>query len=145
MFKNQNQIEAKAEKSKYNDIDHISNILRDEFNKFISYIFCDKTISFQDFLENTSTYFDSFIQDISRREHLKFIAGKFLMDKGRFTSIHLTAEFYFQDSTRQWILKKKEGDIDSSRFNDWKTAPELKQLQREKKLEFPIDPPIETR
>lgn len=141
MIKRQNRIKENITENKYNDINYIRDIVRDEFNKFMNYIFIDNTILFQDFLERTSKYFDTFIQDISRKEQLNFIAGKFLMKKGGSTVIHLTAEFYFQNATQQWILKKKEGNIDSCRFDDWKKAPELKQLQREKKLEYAIDPP----
>lgn len=115
------------------------------FDKFMEFIFSDKTILFQDFLENTSVYFDNFIQDTTEKERLKFIAGKLLMEKNTSAKIHFTAEFYFQNSAQQWILKKKEEDIPYSLFTDWEISPELKQLQKEKKLEFPIDPPVDAR
>ncbi len=125
--------------------DCMRNPIWNKFDKFMKLLFRNKAILFQDFLEKTSTYFDSFIQDTSKKENLKFIAGKFLMEKEDSAWIHFTAEFYFQDTNQQWILKKKEEKIAYNCFIDWETSPELKQLQKQKKLEFPIDPPADMR
>lgn len=134
--------QKKLEKNK---IDCKRNTLHSEFDKFMKLLFRSKTILFQDFLENTSVYFDTFIQDTSKKEKLNYIAGKFLMEKKNSAWIHFTAEFYFQDADQQWILMKKEEDIAYDCFSDWETSFDLKQLQRQKKLEFPIDPPLDMR
>lgn len=138
MAENQKRVEK-------NKTDCMRNTIRNEFDKFMKLMFRNKTILFQDFLDSTSTYFDTFIQDTSKKENLKFIAGKFLMEREDSELIHFTAEFYFQDSSQQWILKKKEENISYDCFTDWETSPELKQLQQHKKLEFPIDPPVDMR
>lgn len=136
---------VKENKQETNIKDSIRSAVIDEFDRFMDLLFRNKTILFQDFLDNTSVYFDSFIQNTCKKEKLKFIAGKFLMQIESPVKVHLIAEFYFQTTDQQWILKRKEGNIDSDHFTDWKTASELQQLQRECKLEFPIEPPGDSR
>jgi len=136
---NENQKKLKENK-KMKDI-----IFNAEFDKFMKFLFSNRTILFQNFLDNTSTYLDAFIKNTCKKEKLKFIAGNFLMKKGCHAEIHLIVELYFQNSDQQWILKKKEGNVTHDHFADWETAPELKQLQLEGKIEFPIDPPDDMR
>lgn len=139
MIENQKRLKENRNK-KMKDI-----MFNTEFDRFMIFLFSNKTVLFQDFLDSTSIYFDTFIKKTCKKEKLKFIAGKFLMKKECSAEIHLIVELYFQNSNQQWILKKKEGDVTYDHFTDWEIAPELKQLEIEQKIEFPIDPPDDMR
>lgn len=112
----------------------------DLLNNFIINIW-DKPIAYKSFLDYTEQLFDAFIIESCKKEGLNFIGGKLILTCKMSNAIALSADFYFQDAAQNWILKQKTGRLDSSRFSDWKTEPELIELRKSKKLEYPIEPP----
>ena len=103
-------------------------------------------ISFQRFLEYTGASFDTYILDVTQQEHLSYVGGKMLLELEKTqtitpTLIQLSADFYFQTPDKKWIVKKKKGKIESSRFTDWNVDVDAVKLQRAGKLELSIEPP----
>lgn len=120
------------------------------FESFLDVLFGDGSapISFRKFLDHTGSFFDRFVLEASRKEHLDYIGGKMILQLdhskrkvGDAIPIQLSADLYFQTADKQWIVKKKQGQVDSSRFTDWDTDTEAIKLQRTGKLELSIEPP----
>lgn len=120
------------------------------FESFLNVLFGDGSapISFRKFLDHTGSFFDRFVLETSREEHLSYVGGKMILqvDRGKRRTgdtvpIHLSADLYFRTMDKQWIVKKKQGQVDSSRFTDWDTDKEAIKLQQTGKLELSIEPP----
>lgn len=116
-------------------------LLQAGFDNFLSIVF-DRPLPFQTFLDYTSSFIDRFIIETEQQEHLRCAGGKLFLELGSAQMIQMTADLYFQDRQKKWILKKKEGCVAASRFSDWDKAPEFDQLRCTKKLEFPITAPV---
>ncbi len=115
-------------------------------DSFLNLLGNSAPLPFQQFLEYTSISFDKYILETSEQEHLDFIGGKMFLNVGEKqnaspVTIQLSADFYFQTQDKHWVIKKKNGKIDSTRFTDWDTDTRVTQLKKAGKLEFPIDPP----
>jgi len=115
-------------------------------DNFLSILFNGTPITFRRFLEDTSYYFDKYIQDISCKERLHYIGGKMTLGlEGNgprdVTLIRLSAVFYFQTWDKKWIVKEKNGNVYSDRFSDWDTDAQCKELRKAGKLELSIEPP----
>ncbi len=104
-----------------------------------------RPISFSMFIEHTGMYFDQLILNTEKKNNLRFISGKITLLQGEETSelIQMTADFYYQDAAKKWILQQKKGSIPANRFYDAETSQELQQLRQTGHLEFMIDPPEE--
>lgn len=103
-------------------------------------------IPFQRFLEYTGVSFDKYIIETMEKERLTYVGGKLVLElDGNAAavpaSIQLSADFYFQAQDKKWIVKKKNGRIESSRFSDWDTDSDAAQLRAAGKLELSIEPP----
>lgn len=104
-------------------------------------------ISFQRFLDQTGLFFDRYILDTSRQEGLSYIGGKMILrlDHGNTVvgtiPIQLSADLYFQTANKQWLVKQKQGQVDSPRFTDWDTDATAIALQQTGTLEWSIEPP----
>jgi len=115
-------------------------------DSFLNMLGNSASLPFQQFLEYTGVSFDKYILEISQQEHLNFIGGKMFMSVNENLNvspvpIQLSADFYFQTQDKHWVIKKKSGRIDSTRFTDWGTDVKADQLRKAGKLEFAIDPP----
>lgn len=104
-------------------------------------------ISFQSFLDHTGLFFDHYISDIGQQEHLDYVGGKMVLQLAHcqrgavdVIPIRLSAELYFQTADKQWVIKHKRGQIDSTRFTDWNTNETAITLQRTGMLEWSIEP-----
>lgn len=119
-----------------------TGILEAGWENFLRIIF-DHPLSFHKFLEYTGEYLDNFILDTCTHEHLDYVGGKLILsvESTCDREIQLAADFYFQNSSGQWILKKKSGRIGNQRLSDYDSSPELAKLRECKKIEYPIDPP----
>lgn len=97
------------------------------------------------FIEHTGMYFDQMILNTEKKNNLRFISGKITLILEEETSelIQMTADFYYQDAAKKWILQQKKGNIPAERFYDAETSQELLQLRQTGHLEFMIDPPEE--
>lgn len=105
-------------------------------------------IPFQRFLEDTGAFFDRYVEEVGRKECLRFIGGKLTLTLDRPSKrdtvpIALAADFYFQTADKKWVVKKKNGMVESSRFTDWATDPEAVKLMTVGKMELAIEPPEE--
>ena len=105
-------------------------------------------IPFQRFLEDTGAFFDRYVEEVGRKERLRFIGGKLTLTLARplkrdTVPIALAADFYFQTADKKWVVKKKNGMVESSRFIDWTTDPEAVKLMTAGKMELAIEPPEE--
>ena len=105
-------------------------------------------IPFQRFLEDTGAFFDRYVEEVGRKECLRFIGGKLTLTLARplkrdTVPIALAADFYFQTADKKWVVKKKNGMVESSRFADWTTDPEAVKLMTAGKMELAIEPPEE--
>ncbi len=105
-------------------------------------------IPFQRFLEDTGAFFDRYVEEVGRKERLSFIGGKLTLTLDRplkrdTVPIALAADFYFQTADKKWVVKKKNGMVESSRFTDWTTDPEAVKLMTAGKMELAIEPPEE--
>lgn len=105
-------------------------------------------IPFQRFLEDTGAFFDRYVEEVGRKECLRFIGGKLTLTLARplkrdTVPIALAADFYFQTADKKWVVKKKNGMVESSRFTDWTTDPEAVKLMTAGKMELAIEPPEE--
>lgn len=105
-------------------------------------------IPFQRFLEDTGAFFDRYVEEVGRMERLSFIGGKLTLTldrplKRNTIPIALAADFYFQTADKKWVVKKKNGMVESSRFTDWTTDPEAVKLMTAGKMELAIEPPEE--
>lgn len=105
-------------------------------------------IPFQQFLEDTGAFFDRYVEEVGRKECLRFIGGKLTLTLDRplkrdTVPIALAADFYFQTADKKWVVKKKNGMVESSRFTDWTTDPEAVKLMTAGKMELAIEPPEE--
>lgn len=105
-------------------------------------------IPFQRFLEDTGAFFDRYVEEVGRKECLRFIGGKLTLTLARplkrdTVPIALAADFYFQTADKKWVVKKKNGMVESSRFTDWTTDPEAVKLMTAGKIELAIEPPEE--
>lgn len=105
-------------------------------------------ISFQTFLKQTGLNFDHYILTISQQEGLNYIGGKMVLqlihDQSRTVDsipIRLSAELYFQTADKQWVVKQKQGQVDSTRFTDWDTNEMAAVLQQTGILEWSIESP----
>ena len=115
-------------------------------DNFMNILFGDSPISFRRFLEDTSISFDKYIKEVSYREHLYYVGGKFTLELEKLEPpkaavVHLSADFYFQTRDKRWAVKKKTGKIDSSQFSNWDTDPEISKLRNTGKMELSIEPP----
>lgn len=116
------------------------------FSKFMDILCGNSPLPFQKFLEYTGDYFDQCILDISRKEHLNYIGGKMILElkesRGEMpATILLSADLYFQRIDKQWVEKKRQGQVSSDRFRDWDTDADAIKLQESGKLELSIEPP----
>lgn len=120
----------------------LTGILEAGWENFLKTIF-DHPLSFHKFLEYTGEYLDKFILDTCKHEHLNYIGGKLMLSVQSICDkeIQLAADFYFKNSSGQWILKKKSGMVGNQRFSDYDSSPELLKLRECQKLEYSIDPP----
>lgn len=123
-------------------------LLKAGIDGFLNMVGNSAPLPFQRFLEYTGVSFDTYILDISRQEQLNYLGGKMTLKTGTGqpdgpTPVHLLADFYFQTRDKQWVMKQKSGQVDSSRFLDWDRDPAAVKLQQEGKLELTIDPPHE--
>lgn len=105
-------------------------------------------IPFQRFLEDTGAFFDRYVEEVGRKERLRFIGGKLTLTLDRPSKrdtvpIALAADFYFQTADKKWVVKKKNGMVESSRFTNWTTDPEAVKLMTAGKMELAIEPPEE--
>lgn len=121
-------------------------LFRAGWDNFLNMLGGNEPMPFQRFLDYTGSYFDKYIQKTSRREHLNYMGGKMFLQVNEDpnaapVTIQLSADFYFQTQDKQWIVKKKSGKVDSSRFIDWETDASAAQLRSSGKLQFSIDPP----
>ena len=81
-------------------------------DNFLSILFNGTPITFRRFLEDTSYYFDKYIQDISCKERLHYIGGKMTLGlEGNgprdVTLIRLSAVFYFQTWDKNGSSRKR--------------------------------------
>lgn len=88
------------------------------------------------------------MEEVGRKECLRFIGGKLTLTLDRplkrdTVPIALAADFYFQTADKKWVVKKKNGMVESSRFTDWATDPEAVKLMTVGKMELAIEPPEE--
>lgn len=88
------------------------------------------------------------MEEVGRKERLRFIGGKLTLTLARplkrdTVPIALAADFYFQTADKKWVVKKKNGMVESSRFADWTTDPEAVKLMTAGKMELAIEPPEE--
>lgn len=147
--------------------DHeLSERIKAGLDRFLSLVFEGHPVPLADFLDSSEEYFDNYIVDTSREEHLSFVGGKLIFTPkaasvGRSTpslfgfrqgtarrsassiQIEITANLYFQDAQKEWVMKTVQGHIASDSIRDWETAPELEDLRRGQPIEFPIEPPTE--
>lgn len=101
-------------------------------------------ISFQSFVEYTGDSFDKYVLETMRKEQLAYVGGKMLFEFDKDAaagSIRLSADLYFQTPEQKWIVKKKHGEVEISRFTDWDTDADADILRTEGKLELSIEPP----
>lgn len=126
------------------------SLVRTGIDSFMNALFGNDSapISFQKFLDHTGSFFDHYILDTSQQEHLNYVGGKMILQLGHgkrkavdAIPIRLSADLYFQTADKQWIVKKKQGQVDSTRFTDWDTDKTAITLQRTGKVELSIDPP----
>lgn len=115
-------------------------------DSFLNMLCNSAPLPFQRFLEYTGIFFDKYILETSQQEHLNFIGGKMFMSvneplNASPVSIQLSADLYFQAQDKHWVIKKKNGSMDSTRFTDWDTDVQAVQLRKTGKIEFSIDPP----
>ena len=126
----------------------VSKMVRSGIDSVFRTIF-EHPISFQTFLKDSGRSFDQFILDIGRREKLHYIAGKLILEfpdtsEGEpldVPKVKMTADFYFQNLSKKWILKEKVIRVDRNSFSDWKEDPDLQELWEKGRLEYPINPP----
>ena len=105
-------------------------------------------ISFQRFLEQTGLFFDHYILAVSHQESLDYVGGKMILqlEHGERKvvdgiTIRLFADLYFQTADEQWIVKQKQGQVDSARFMDWDSDKTAIILQQAGKVELSIELP----
>ena len=105
-------------------------------------------MSFQTFLDQTGSFFDLYVSDTSRQEHLDYVGGKLTLQLDYDGSkavdaipIRLSADLYFQAADKQWIVKQKQGQVDSAWFIDWDTDERAVILQQAGKLEWSVEQP----
>ena len=115
-------------------------------DSFLNMLGNSAPIPFQRFLEYTGISFDKYILEVKQKEHLNFVGGKMTLklDKDLVSSpvlVLLAADFYFQTLDKKWVMKKKHGKVESSRFTDWDTDTEASKLRNAGKLELSIEPP----
>lgn len=135
-------------------------------DRFLSTVFARHPIPLADFLDSSEKYFDDLIIETSENEHLHFIGGKLIFtpegnsskapgqslfglgrESGRRASsscqVQITANLYFQNAQKDWIMKTVQGHTTSTSIKDWDTAPELAELRKGDPIEFPIDSPFD--
>ena len=132
-------------KAAWNEGD-IFKLLCAGFDSFMNAVCNSAPLPFQSFLEYTGISFDKYIQDIAVKEHLNFVAGKMTLELdgtpvAESTPVRLSADFYFQTKDKQWIIKKKRGVVESSRFSDWESDIDAQKLKATGKMELSIEPP----
>jgi len=125
-------------------------LIRAGFDGFLNMLYSNAPLPFQKFLEYTGASFDHYILDICHQEQLSYVGGKMILALDRNVdpnaentpvTIRLSADFYFQTHDKKWIVKKKNGQVDSKRFADWDTDPEVAKLRTNGTLELSIEPP----
>ena len=145
---------------------NIANRIRAEMERFLSYVFAGRSLSLADFLDSSGEYFDRFVIETRQKEQLTFVGGKLILTPesapGKVASknsarmrrevpknysgpcsIQITANLYFQDTEKEWVMKTVQKHITSDSIKDWDAAPELEELRAGNAIEFPIDPPDE--
>lgn len=105
-----------------------------------------KSITFDDFLDNTSDFLDKYIEDVIKNESLVCIGGKMTLKVGNRSDasvvpIDMLSEIYFQNVDKEWIVKEKKGKINSKIFSDWKDNATVNKLLHDGKMELLIEPP----
>ena len=113
---------------------------------FMNLLFRDTVIPFAQFLEQTGSYLDKYIQQVAQAEQLYYVGGKLILTSETPAAaaparIALSADFYFQTSEKKWIIKQKRGVVDSRKFTDWDTDPSAAKLKQAGKLELSIEAP----
>ena len=98
-------------------------------------------IPFQRFLEDTGAFFDRYVEEVGRKERLRFIGGKLTLTLAR--PLKRDTVPIAQTADKKWVVKKKNGMVESSRFTDWTTDPEAVKLMTAGKMELAIEPPEE--
>lgn len=101
----------------------------------------DPTFSFQTFLSYTGSYFDHFILECCKEEALSYVGGTMVLALQSKDTIALHAKLYFQDEVQKWILKERNGMVETARFTDWDTSRALRQLKKTRQIELEIEPP----
>ena len=115
-------------------------------DSFLNMLGNSMPISFQKFLEYTGVSFDKYILETAKKENLRYVGGKMILELDKAvvaapTSIHLSADFYFQTPDKKWVVKKKSGKVESTRFSDWDTDSDSIKLKTAGRLELSIEPP----
>lgn len=115
-------------------------------DSFMNMLCNSAPMPFQRFLEYTGVSFDKFILETAQKERLHYVGGKMVLELDKDATIapviiHLTVDLYFQTSDKKWVVKKKNGKVESSRFSDWDTDTDADKLKRTGKLELSIEPP----
>lgn len=124
-------------------------VLAAGFDHFMQIVSNGVSMPFAKFLEYTGISFDRFILETCKQKGLNYIGGtmvlkiaeKPFLDKDLSDDIYLSADFYFQTAQKAWVMQKKRGHINSSRFSDWTVDPSALELQRTGELKLSIEPP----
>lgn len=117
------------------------------FSSFVDMLCNNDPVPFQNFLEHTGAFFDEYILEVGQQEHLNYVGGKMIMELEKVhtvsapASICLSADLYFQTPSKQWVMKGKKGQVDSSHFTDWASDSDAIKLQETRRLELSIEPP----
>ena len=127
----------------------VLSLIRAGIESFMSVLYRSGSapISFQRFLDHTGLLLDRYVSDTSRQEHMNYVGGRMVLqlDRGKHRAvgtipIRLSADLYFQTADKQWIVKQKQGHVDSTRFTDWDTDETAVALQQIGTLEWSVEP-----
>lgn len=112
------------------------------FEHFLSLL--SPSVPFQEFLDRTGTYLDGVIQRSCQEDALTYVGGKLIFESLNASKVKMTADFYYQNTEQQWVHSQQTATVKGTRWSDWETNEALIKLREEKRLEYPILPPIET-
>ncbi len=163
-FENNKSHEFQQGEELIRNVSELSNRIMAGLDRFLSLVFEGHPVTLAAFLDSSEKYFDSYIVEASQKEHLSFVGGKLIftpkpVSPGHSASslsnfqraanghtalscrVEITANLYFQDAQKNWVMKTVQGHTSSDSISDWDTAPELEELRKGKPIEFPIDPP----
>lgn len=143
----------------------IMNSIKKEWERFLAHVSMGYSITLADFLDSSGEYLDKFMIETEQKEQLICVGGKLILEpefsssrdvastnSGRFKreafkdinascQIQITANLYFQNIQKKWIMKTLQKSIILGAIKDWSTAPELEELRAGNVMEFSIDPP----